>query len=432
MKRKLWTLLLAVGMMLALCVGVRAETKQEDFYEVLTAESGSIKLENSIEYGSLMVVHGSLTIDLNGHVLEVPGGIYVAQNAQLTIKDSNSSASHKFRTPSSNGRWELDETNGTKTVTGGVITGGTGQQNSSGYEIPGGGGIYVASGGTLHMESGSIAGCSAGYGGGVYVSGSFTMSGSSAIIGCSAGNGGGGVFVEGEFLMKDSASIAGCVAQNPGSVTRTGGGVLVEDTGTFTMEGSASIRDCIADTGGGVTVNSGSSNGQFIMKGGQITGCKATTDRGGGGILNDGEVTMMGGEITNCTDAPEDPREPKSGGVRNSGRFTMSGGTIEAGCTIFSIDSTGETVFTISDSAKIDADITNCADIVANGGHVHGTVQNGYNYGPGTIAGSGGTVFSGAVTNSIINGYRSTMEDLLHLVPPMLEKENADAQLRFF
>lgn len=94
---------------------------------------------------------------------------------------------------------------------------------------------------------------------------------------------------------------------------------------------------------------------------------------------------MTGGRITSCTAKPPYPDVPESGGVRNQGPFTMSGGTIEAGCTIFSIDSTGEIVFTISGGAKINAGITNCADINANGGSVCGEVKNGYrDYPPGT------------------------------------------------
>ena len=271
-----------------------------------------------------------------------------------------------------------------QTVTGGVITGGTGKLDP-GHPTLSGGGVYVASGGTLTMDGGSIVGCSAGTGGGVYVEGTFTMSGSSTIIGCAAGtDGGGGVYVSGTFTMNGSSAIINCTT-DIGETGGTGGGVWVEDTGTLTMNDNSAIRDCTARTGGGVTVNSGESRGQFIMNGGQITGCKATNDTGGGGIFNSGEVTMTGGEITNCTAKPPYPDVPESGGVRNQGPFTMSGGTIEAGCTIFSIDSTGETVFTISGDAKIYADIINCADINANGGSVCGTVKNGYgDYPPGT------------------------------------------------
>ena len=362
MKRKLWTLLLALGAALALCVGAGATTDNDFFQALSTGEA--VRPENDFTYSGLLYVYSSLTIDLNGYVLEIPDGIYVAQGARLTIKDSSTELSeesrptHKFSTPNANGRWVLDESaSGTEgedyqTVTGGVITGGTGKQDLD-HPTLSGGGVYVASGGTLTMDGGSIVGCSAGTGGGVYVEGTFTMSGSSTIIGCAAGtDGGGGVYV----------------------------------SGTFTMNGSSAIRDCTARPGGGVTVNSGESRGQFIMNGGRITGCKATNDTGGGGIFNSGEVTMTGGEITNCTAKPPYPDVPESGEVRNQGPFTMSGGTIGADCTIFNLGGSREIVFTISGDAKIYADIINCCSrLYADGGDVHGTVKNGYrDYPPGT------------------------------------------------
>ena len=165
-----------------------------------------------------------------------------------------------------------------QTVTGGVITGGTGKQNPD-HPTLSGGGVYVDGGGT------------------------FTMSGSSTIIGCAVGTDGGGVYVKGTFTMNGSAAITNCTTDT-GITGGTGGGVWVEDTGTLTMNDNSAIRDCTARTGGGVTVNSGESRGQFIMNGGLITGCKATNDTGGGGIFNSGEVTMTGGEITNCTAKP--------------------------------------------------------------------------------------------------------------------------------
>ena len=362
MKRKLWTLLLALGAALALCVGASATT-DNDFFQALSMGE-PVRPENDFTYSGLLYVYSSLTIDLNGYVLEIPDGIYAAQGARLTIKDSSTELSeesrptHKFSTPNANGRWVLDESaSGTEgedyqTVTGGVITGGTGKQDPD-HPTLNGGGVYVASGGTLTMDGGSIVGCSAQYGGG-----NFTMSGSAAITNCTT---------------------------DTGITGGTGGGVWVEDTGTLTMNDNSAIRDCTARTGGGVTVNSGESRGQFIMNGGQITGCKATNDTGGGGIFNSGEVTMTGGEITNCTAKPPYPDVPESGGVRNQGPFTMSGGTIGADCTIFNLGGSKEIVFTISGGAKINAGITNCADINANGGSVCGEVKNGYrDYPPGT------------------------------------------------
>lgn len=247
--------------------------------------SGSITLDSNVTYSGLLKVYKDFTIDPNGYVLDIPDGIYAAQGARLTIRDSSTELSeesrptHKFSTPNANGRWVLDESaSGTEgedyqTVPGGVITGGTGIKDSQ-YPTPGGGGIYVAPGGSLTMTGGSIVGCSAQYGGGVYVEGTFTMSGSSTIIGCAVGTDGGGVYVKGTFTMNGSAAITNCTTDT--GITGGTGGVWVEDTGKFTMEGNSAISKCTARTGGGVTVNSGSSRGRFIMHDGQITGCKAT------------------------------------------------------------------------------------------------------------------------------------------------------------
>ena len=65
MKRKLWTLLLALGAALALCAGASAQTVETNFYEALHVTNGSIKLENDFFYENVMEVDNNLTIDLN-------------------------------------------------------------------------------------------------------------------------------------------------------------------------------------------------------------------------------------------------------------------------------------------------------------------------------------------------------------------------------
>ena len=72
MKRKLWTLLLALGAALALCVGAGAKTVENDFFEALNVTNGSIKLENDFVFENVMEVNHNLTIDLNGYVLTIP------------------------------------------------------------------------------------------------------------------------------------------------------------------------------------------------------------------------------------------------------------------------------------------------------------------------------------------------------------------------
>ena len=57
MKRKLWTLLLALGAALALCVGASAKTVENDFFEALNVTNGSIKLENDFVFENVMEVN---------------------------------------------------------------------------------------------------------------------------------------------------------------------------------------------------------------------------------------------------------------------------------------------------------------------------------------------------------------------------------------
>ena len=362
MKRKLWTLLLALGAALALCVGASAanRTMLETSHDGQTLSSGEYYLDGDVTISQTITVSGTVTLDLNGHVLKYENNqthgsvIKVEGGGKLTIKDSrkdDTTAVHKFDT--TNVLWVLNETNGTETIQGGVITGGTGTQWDQYYR---GGGVYVTPGGTLTMNGGSIVGCSANtytksdlsFGGGVYLGssidsnvGTFTMNGGS-IIGCIAGAGGGGVCV-----------ISGC---------------------NFAMNTGASIRSCTAAMGGGVYNSIGIDDllGTFTLNGGMIQSCKAT-GRGGGGVSNSGEFLMQNGSIENCTSVIDNSR---SGGVLNSGQLTISGGTVED-------------------------NVTNSGTINADGGEITGGVTNG-----GTITGSGGvtgrssTTFSGSVTNN--------------------------------
>lgn len=241
----------------AMAAGAAGErTVPSDIYEALSV-GGSLKLLNDVEYSGSMDVAFDLVIDLNGYVLKM-NGIKVEKGVHLTIKDSRSDAVHKF-TPNDDGLWVLDETNGTKTVNGGVIYGGTGftDENNNGY----GGGVYVDGDGTFTMEGGNIVGCKAeGYhakGGGVFVAkgGQFNMSGGK-IIGCTAVANqwgfafGGGIRNDGEYnnsnvgrtTLSGTAEIRDCHAK--GGFDLYGGGV--SDAGTLTISGDVKIIGCTA------------------------------------------------------------------------------------------------------------------------------------------------------------------------------------------
>ena len=271
-------------------------TAPEDIYAALVA-GGSLKLLNDVEYSGSMDVAFDLVIDLNGYVLKMTG-IKVEKGVHLTIIDSDPQKEHKF-TPNDDGLWVLDETNGTKTVNGGVIYGGTGftDENNNGY----GGGVYVDGDGTFTMEGGNIVGCKAeGYhakGGGVFVAkgGQFNMSGGK-IIGCAAvadqyGHAyGGGIRNDGEYnnsnvgrtTLSGTAEIRDCHAK--GALKLYGGGV--SDAGTLTISGNVKIIGCTAggmgsdamyvNANNGSSVTGGTFYGSIKDPGNKITGVTVT------------------------------------------------------------------------------------------------------------------------------------------------------------
>ena len=374
----------------------------------------TVKLTGDISISNSLTVKRTVTLDLNGHVLKYEsankGSVIVVENGgQLTIEDSNTSnLSHKFNP---NGKlWVLDEASGTETVTGGVITGGTGKpiQFGSGkyvYHAYYGGGVYIAPGGQLTMTGGNIVGCSAEFGGGICIEserdgkqGQFSMSGGN-IIGCSA-ECGGGVYVDSEsnqspFSMS-GGSIIGCVASD------IGGGVRA--SGTFKMSGQAVIRSCTVESatqsiyGGGIYVNSSSS---FEMSGeAKIEYCQAISNSSkssnGGGVYltNNTKFTLSGNAvIQNCkADNSVTPGETYGGGVSAANVREI---TLEGNAQIFQCDAANGSGLYITGSQMYPADY---GKLLANGGSVEGDVVLGEADNPCTVIGSGRTVFKGKVT----------------------------------
>jgi len=418
MKRKLWTLLLALGAALALCVGASAADFLTGWDEVTnsttTLESGKqYYLNNDVTVSQTITVRGTVTLDLNGHVLKYEsankGSVIVVENGgQLTIEDSNTSnLSHKFNP---NGKlWVLDEASGTEAVTGGVITGGTGYPfHLISGTVNCGGGVYIAPGGQLTMTGGNIIGCSAEFGGGVCIyprqNGEqiqFSMSGGS-IAGCVASDIGGGVCAYGTFKMSGPAVIRSCAVESADNFV-CGGGVYVD--GSFEMSGEATIKGCqaISDSanGGGVFVNSSRS---FVMSNeAKIENCQAISNSSnssnssnGGGVYlaNNTKFTLSGSAvIQNCT-ATNSANSGKAygGGVSaaNVREITLADSARIADC----IAANGSGLY-ITGSQMYPADY---GKLLANGGSVEGDVVLGEADNPCTVIGSGGTVFNGKVT----------------------------------
>lgn len=417
MKRKLWTLLLALGAALALCAGASAETVGNDFYAALKATNGSIKLENDFVYKNVMEVDHNLTIDLNGHVLTIPKSICVNSGAHLTIKDSGTTAEHKF-TPDANGLWVLDEANGTKTVYGGVITGGTGYpiqfgSGANGYTAYYGGAVYIEPGGTLNMGGGSIVGCSAVYGGGVYVAGEFVMTGGS-IIGCAADRGGGVCMRDNNavFNMSGSAAIRYCKAASKDTSYAPGGGVYA--LGAFTMSGNAAISNCECITGsgraagGGVYVSYHNENTTFTMSGhAVIENCKVTassqnswTGSYGGGVLVSSRSSLTlkdQAAIRKCSAENTAGGATYGGGIFAEGSLTIAGlAEVDKDCSA----AVGSGIY-----MEVGSDFIVSQNLYANGGVIAGEVvlNSASNHGATLkITGSdeGVTEFKGSVLNN--------------------------------
>lgn len=371
----------------------------------------TVRLTGDISISSTLTVNRTVTLDLNGHVLKYGsannGSVIVVENGgQLTIEDSNTSnLSHKFMP---NGKlWVLDEASGTETVTGGVITGGTGTDISTfgGTTWYCGGGALIKNGGSLTMRGGNIIGCSAECGGGVCIDseqGQFSMSGGS-IAGCVASDIGGGVFASGTFKMSGQAVIRSCTAESATQYV-CGGGVYVNVSSSFEMSDTAIIEGCQAistssnsSNGGGVYVSSSSS---FVMSNeAKIEGCQAISNSSnssnGGGVYlaNNTKFTLSGSAvIQNCT----------ATNSANSGE--AYGGGVSADCV---------KEITLADSARIvgcaaangsglyiiGSQVPGYGILYANSGSVEGNVVLGDTEdGPCTITGSGGTVFNGKVT----------------------------------
>lgn len=359
-----------------------AEVSKEDELTSALGDStkGTVKLTADIIIDTTLTVNRAVTLDLNGVVLRMTGEgsvIKVEQGGNLTIADSNKNTAHKFA-QNTNGLWELVDGSSTssKTVNGGIITGGKAQK---------GGGVYVAPGGKLNMTGGSIVGCQARDGGGVYLDNNDQTGGFS------------------EFTMTDSR-IIGCTASD------TGGGVVVDPACTFTMDNDSEIRSCTARLGGGVYTNNSDTNGKgvFTLRNGAILSCTADTSgflfSQGGGVYNLGAFIMKSGTIKGCTAIKERP----TGGVLNRREFTMSGGMIgkedKTDESHVYNDATEAAVLTISGAAKIYTNVANDSRLNAYGGEISGEVKNAvasrYAVITGTEEAAGSTEFSGAVINS--------------------------------
>lgn len=220
----------------------REAATSNDLSDALNSDAAVIRLTGDIEITAYMTVQRAVTIDLNGHLLKTTSGasnlIQVIENGGLTLIDSDPNAVHKF--DKSSALWKLAAENAEGEniveVKGGAITGGTGTGFVGDTT---GGGIYVASGGTLLMRGGNIVGCMAREGGGIYVEdgGRFEMS-AGTITGCTAGQ------EEGKTANGVFIAAGGRFTQSPPGAQITGE-VIGAYTVTFQSEGGSEVASQI-------------------------------------------------------------------------------------------------------------------------------------------------------------------------------------------
>lgn len=319
MRKRFLSILLTCCMMLTLLPTVAfAETTVNDENELKAELSGSdstIKLGGNIDINKTLEIKRTVTLDLNGHVLNMIDNkrvIEVGDGGNLTLVDNKSGTPHKF-TPNTAGLWVWNETNGEKIVNGGVITGGNPEMAIAA------GGVLVQGGGTFNMRGGSIVGCTANnlWGGGIYNRGTTTLSGNAKIQDCTAGYGGG---IYSDYYAN-----------------------------TLTIE-NVQITDCTAR-------RNHDSDAMYVSKGTIINGGIFKGNVDNGGIINDGtfhgkvnnaDRTQVRGIISGGTfEGNVDNEGAIRGGMFNGTVTNKAGGIISGGTFHGTLTNNG----TIDDSA---------------------------------------------------------------------------------
>ncbi len=159
MKQRILSILLALCLVLSLGPAqvLAAEPGDPVVREAATAQELATALEDStvdlvrltadIGISENLTVSRSVTLDLNDRVLRITGGLFTVtgRDVTLTLTDNaETKTAKKFKIDES-GVWTLDET-GDRTVTGGVITGGSVYVDPYGYfdlDIGFGSGILI-------------------------------------------------------------------------------------------------------------------------------------------------------------------------------------------------------------------------------------------------------------------------------------------------
>lgn len=339
----------------------------------------------------------NVTLDLAGHIITGIGGKpALTIESNVNIINSNPTGGGTISGTATDGGALLLRNNANVTMTDTTIT-----NSRAAYR---GGAVCVDSGSSFTLGHGStITGCQAGRGGAVYViDGSFTQTDGAVITNCkvfenaafnACGYGGAVYVAKGSYTLQsgsvtnNSATQNGIIyiANNSGAeFTMTKGeisgntcknGTIYQTGGTMTLAGGSITGNTCTESGGGVYQNGGSSlllgntnasqdviisgnkavngagwyinDGNCLMRGGNITGNKAT--KRGGGVYQTGgnsSMTVNGASIT-ANNAPE------GGGLCHSnGKFNFQGGGLYGN--IATGDDGGNDVYSTSKNGVMD------------------------------------------------------------------------------
>lgn len=309
-----------------------------------TLEDGKYYLKDDLN-GDI-VVKGQAELCLNGHRINGTGTgsvITVAEGASLTLHDCSSKGCITGGEATEGGGIYVAD-NASLSIEGGRI---------SGNQATRGGGIFAAEGAQLLVSAGEIEENSAKSGGGLYLKCSAELS-SCHITGNSADYNGAGLYAEADKesqVLLNSVSIegnsstghgggiyikncklnmlSGSVSDNQVTDTHaSGGGVYIDEYAGFTMGSGVKIKDnTAANSGGGVCIRGGTPASDFTMNGGEISGNSAIN---GGGIASTGVgcFQLLDGNISDNSASGD------GGGIYISFAFTRDVSKLISGCTI--------------------------------------------------------------------------------------------------
>ena len=325
-----------------------------------------------------ITINKDIVLDLNGHVIN---GHYVNRifniesNANVTIKDSNKEAVHKFDVD----KWllaTLNEETGSVSINGGCITGGdvtSGTTNKTHLNGKGSG-IYINSG-SLTIESGNIIGNKISdkfqFGAGIAAENGSTININGGMVSYNRTTWegyGAGIYLNNSNLIMNGGEIS----YNYGIY---GGGINAYDNSSVTVNDGVISNNTAGHNGGGIAlmvldanvasgvtskaiINGGVIENNTVVTpligvGGGISTCKGadltinggviqknTANRGGGvGAWNGGNIKIFGGMISeNISSEDTTPSDGSSGnhgaGVFFDTYFISGYGSVDASLTV--------------------------------------------------------------------------------------------------